>query len=178
MPTTAHTHAHAPAHASAPSQLRGVELIHEPLPAHAALHALLAQAELSPRDSAEVLQHLEPLISRYAQRCGYAAHDLIVLHPQTAGLDDLLSRFDKAHTHPDDEVRFILDGAGLFGFFDPDGVEQVVLAKPGDFVRVAAGVEHRFTLTESRRIKALRLFTDSKGWQARYTNRPVTPLRG
>lgn len=168
----------APADTRALSKLSGVELIHEPLPVQPALHALLAQNDLSPGERTEVLHHLEPLIARYAQRYGYTAHDLIVLQPQTPGLSDLLARFDKAHTHQDDEVRFILDGAGLFGFFDSHGVERVVRTTPGDFVRVAAGVEHRFTLTEARSIKALRLFTNNTGWHAHYTDRPATPLRG
>lgn len=168
----------AAANARALSKLPGVELMHEALPAQPDLHALLAQEDLGPADRTEVLRHLKPLIARYAQRYGYTAHDLIVLQPQTPGLDDLLARFDKPHTHHDDEVRFILDGAGVFGFFDAHGVERVVRTRPGDFVRVGAGVEHRFTLTGARRIKALRLFTHNTGWHAHYTGRPATPLHG
>ncbi len=104
------------------------------------------------------------------------AQDLVVLAPDTPGLDELLARFDQPHIHPDDKVRFILDGEGLFGFFDAEGRERVVRVRPGDYVRVPAGVEHRFTLTAARRIKALRLFTDPASWQAEYTNRTVGPL--
>jgi len=48
--------------------------------------------------------------------------------------------------------------------------------RAGDYLRVPAGVEHRFTLTAVRRIKALRLFADTAGWAAHYTQRPVGPL--
>jgi 1,2-dihydroxy-3-keto-5-methylthiopentene dioxygenase len=41
---------------------------------------------------------------------------------------------------------------------------------------VPAGAEHRFTLTAERRIKALRLFTDSAGWVAQYTAREAGPM--
>lgn len=48
--------------------------------------------------------------------------------------------------------------------------------RAGDYLRVSEGVEHRFTLTTARRIKALRLFADTAGWAAHYTQRPVGPL--
>src|SRR5256885_10404257 len=109
---------------------------------------------------------------------GYHSMDLVVLHPGTPGLDEALERFDKPHTHADDEVRFILEGEGLFGFFDAGGQERVLRVQPGDYLRIPAGVEHRFTLTATRRIKALRLFADTAGWVAPYTHRPPPAMGG
>lgn len=48
--------------------------------------------------------------------------------------------------------------------------------QPGDYLRIPAGVEHRFTLTATRRIKALRLFADTAGWVAQYTQRPAAAM--
>ena len=47
---------------------------------------------------------------------GYQSQDLIVLHPQIPNLDGLLEKFAAIHTHDDDEVRYIVEGEGTFGF--------------------------------------------------------------
>lgn len=154
----------------------GVELERVPVPVDTELGSLLQQADLSVARRDRVAELMDPLVRPWRDRYGYAAQDLVVLHPETPGLDASLARFEQAHTHRDDEVRYVIEGEGLFGFFDADGVEHKVRVAPGDFVRVPAGVEHRFTLLASRRIKALRLFTDAAGWAAVYTGRPVAAL--
>lgn len=60
--------------------------------------------------------------------------------------------------------------------FDAHGEERVLRVQPGDYLRIPAGVEHRFTLTATRRIKALRLFADTAGWVAQYTQRPAAAM--
>jgi hypothetical protein len=64
----------------------------------------------------------------------------------------------------------------LFAFALSDWIERVLCVQPGDYLRIPAGVEHRFTLTASRRIKALRLFADTAGWVAQYTGRPAAAM--
>jgi 1,2-dihydroxy-3-keto-5-methylthiopentene dioxygenase len=46
-------------------------------------------------------------------------------------LNTLLSKFNRCHTHADDEVRYIIDGEGVFGFVRPDGsqVELTITSK-------------------------------------------------
>lgn len=154
----------------------GVDWQHRPLQAEPALAALLAQPELDEGGRATVVQALGIELIDVCIAHGYQSMDLLVLHPDTPGLDDALARFDRPHTHGDDEVRYIVDGAGLFGFFDTQGREYSVPVEPGDYLRVPAGAEHRFTLTSARRIKALRLFSDTAGWVAQYTGRPAAPM--
>jgi len=36
------------------------------------------------------------------------------VNPATPNLEAMLARFDKEHTHDEDEVRFILSGRGIF----------------------------------------------------------------
>lgn len=154
----------------------GVQWLRRPLPDDATISSLLADAAPATAAREQLVAALSPLVADEIAAHGYRSQDLVVLHPGTPGLDDALARFDKAHTHADDEVRYILDGEGLFGFFGADGAETVVRVVAGDYLRVPAGVEHRFTLTASRRIKALRLFIDPAGWEALYTHRPAGPL--
>jgi len=154
----------------------GVEWQRRPLAPEPALAALLAQPALDEGAKATVVQAVGTEMVDVCVVHGYQSMDLVVLHPGTPGLEDALARFDKPHTHADDEVRYILDGEGLFGFFNAQGQECVLRVGPGDYLRIPAGAEHRFTLTGTRRIKALRLFTDTAGWVAQYTARPVAPL--
>ena len=61
-----------------------------------------------------VLEAYAEEINELKRRGGYQAADVIDVHPETPGLDDMLARFDKEHTHSEDEVRFILAGRGVF----------------------------------------------------------------
>ncbi len=154
----------------------GVQWLKRPLQPEPGLAALLAQPALDGGGKATVVQAVGASVVDQCVAHGYHSMDLVVLHPDTPGLDEALVRFDQPHTHADDEVRYILDGEGLFGFFNAVGQERVLLVQPGDCLRIPAGVEHRFTLTAARRIKALRLFANTEGWEALYTGRIADPL--
>jgi 1,2-dihydroxy-3-keto-5-methylthiopentene dioxygenase len=92
---------------------------------------------------------------------------LIVLHPKVDGLGEMLSKFDKWHYHTDDEVRYIIDGEGIFGF-DILGEEFEVHVQKEDFISVPANTHHWFTLSSSKKIKAVRYFKDKSGWTPHY----------
>jgi len=127
-----------------------------------------------------VLEAYAEEINELKRRGGYQTADVIDVHPETPGLDDMLARFDKEHTHSEDEVRFILAGRGVFFLRirnrlrdhlpDPIG-EKVVSIEihPGDLLRVPCGTTHWFTLCEDRRIRAIRWFQDTTGWTPHYT---------
>src|SRR5271156_4179725 len=58
---------------------------------------------------------------------GYTTADVIDVNPETPGLETMLARFDKEHTHSEDEVRFILAGRGIFFLHHSfDGQEKVI----------------------------------------------------
>ena len=111
-------------------------------------------------------------IEAMKQRGGYVTADVIDVTPETPGLDAMLARFDKEHTHSEDEVRFILAGRGIF-FLHLDGKVASVEVGPGDMLRVPRGTTHWFTLCEDRRIRAIRWFQDMAGWTPQYTGSGV-----
>jgi 1,2-dihydroxy-3-keto-5-methylthiopentene dioxygenase len=111
-------------------------------------------------------------IDELKRRGGYQTADVIDVHLETPGLDAMLARFDKEHTHSEDEVRFILAGRGVFFLRLPDhGKDRVVSIEvhPGDLLRVPCGTTHWFTLCEDKRIRAIRWFQDTTGWTPHYT---------
>ena len=107
-------------------------------------------------------------IEAMKQRGGYVTADVIDVTPETPNLDAMLARFDKEHTHSEDEVRFILAGRGIFFLHIGESVVSVEVG-PGDMLRVPKGTTHWFTLCEERRIRAIRWFQKTNGWTPEYT---------
>src|SRR6476661_4324558 len=63
----------------------------------------------------------EALLAAYSReidalkaRGGYVTADVIDVKPDTPNLDMMLAKFSREHWHDEDEVRFIIEGRGLF----------------------------------------------------------------
>jgi 1,2-dihydroxy-3-keto-5-methylthiopentene dioxygenase len=123
-----------------------------------------------------VLDAYRAEIDEMKRRGGYVTADVIDVSPETPNLDAMLARFDKEHTHSEDEVRFILDGRGIF-FLALDGGRAEGIAAvevyPGDLLRVPQGTRHWFTLCADKRIRAIRWFQQTEGWTPQYTGSGV-----
>lgn len=154
----------------------GVQLNHWSVGESATLKTLLAQTTLSDDEKEQVLQALDHYFTQLQQTAGYQSRDLIVLHPGIPNLGDLLAKFDKIHTHSDDEVRYIIDGEGVFGFVRPNGSQIRLTVQAEEYINVPANTEHWFYLTPSQRVKAVRYFTTTAGWVPEYTNTPIREL--
>jgi 1,2-dihydroxy-3-keto-5-methylthiopentene dioxygenase len=106
-------------------------------------------------------------------RGGYVTADVIDVGPATPNLDTMLARFNREHWHDEDEVRFILEGRGLFHIHPSDGPVFAIEVEAGDLIRVPRGTRHWFDLCADRRIRAIRLFQDPSGWTPHYTESGV-----
>jgi 1,2-dihydroxy-3-keto-5-methylthiopentene dioxygenase len=124
----------------------------------------------SAASSAEILQAFAPEIERLKQQGGYVTADVINLHPETPNLQTMLARFRKEHWHDEDEVRFIVEGHGVFHLHPQGGPVAALEVAAGDLARVPAGIWHWFDLCSDQRIVAIRLFQDPAGWTPHYTN--------
>ena len=121
----------------------------------------------------EVLNAYAREIDELKQRGGYVAADVIDVDPNTAGLEQMLAKFNREHWHDDDEVRFIIQGRGLFHIHSQPNQVTAIEVEPGDLIRVPKGTWHWFDLCGDRRIRAIRLFQDPAGWAPRYTESGV-----
>lgn len=137
------------------------------------LRELLAKDSLTEDEKEVVLQGLDNYFEQLKQTEGYQSRDLIALHPGIPNLDNLLSKFERIHTHADNEVRYIIDGEGIFGFVRPDGSQVELTIQPEEYINVPAGTEHWFYLTPNRRIKAIRYFSNTEGWVPEYTGTEI-----
>jgi 1,2-dihydroxy-3-keto-5-methylthiopentene dioxygenase len=121
----------------------------------------------------QVLTAYKDKIDELKVRGGYVTADVIDVHPTTPGLDAMLARFSSEHWHDEDEVRFIVEGRGLFHIHPVSGPVFAVEVEAGDLIRVPKGTHHWFDLCGDRRIRAIRLFQDPSGWTPHYTSSGV-----
>jgi 1,2-dihydroxy-3-keto-5-methylthiopentene dioxygenase len=147
-----------------------IQLSHWPVGGDTTLHDLLAQVALDDDRKEQVLVGVDRYFEQLKASDGYTCRDLVVLHPDVPNLDVMLAKFDKIHTHADDEVRYIVDGEGVFGFVRPDGSQVELTVQAEEYINVPAGTEHWFYLTETKRIKAVRYFIGMAGWVPEYTS--------
>ena len=99
---------------------------------------------------------------------GYIEQDIVELSPATPSLDAICAKFDGEHLHDEDEVRFVLEGEGVFDIRSGDDRWMRVFVEKGDLIVVPAQRWHRFELTELRTIRCVRLFQDTSGWVPHY----------
>ncbi len=124
-------------------------------------------------DADEILRVYEPEIERLKQRGGYVTADVINVNPETPGLDQMLAKFSKEHTHSEDEVRFVVDGSGIFHIHPIAGDVFSIEMESGDLINVPAGTKHWFNLCANKTIKTIRLFKDMSGWSPIYLENGV-----
>jgi len=99
---------------------------------------------------------------------GYVEEDVIELAPTTPNLDAICAKFVDEHHHDADEVRFVLEGEGIFDIRSNEDRWMRIVVQPGDLIVVPAGRHHRFLLTDSKHIRCVRLFRDTNGWTPHY----------
>jgi 1,2-dihydroxy-3-keto-5-methylthiopentene dioxygenase len=118
----------------------------------------------------------EKILNTYAEEIeqlkksgGYVTADVIDVKPDTPNLQVMLDKFNKEHWHDEDEVRFIIEGHGIFHINPKTGPVVAIEVEKGDLLRVPAGTLHWFDLCGDRRIRAIRLFQDPTGWTPHYS---------
>lgn len=116
----------------------------------------------------DVLETYKPEIDRLCENGGYVTADVISVDSETPGLQDMLNKFNKEHTHSEDEVRFVVKGQGVFQVHPDDGPVFGVHVESGDLINVPKGTKHWFDLCDDKQIRCIRLFIDPTGWTPEY----------
>jgi 1,2-dihydroxy-3-keto-5-methylthiopentene dioxygenase len=120
----------------------------------------------------EVIAAYRPEIDRLINERGYVTVDVVSMtreHPQKA---ELRAKFLEEHRHAEDEVRFFVDGRGLFTLHIDDKV-YAVLCEKNDLISVPAGTRHWFDMGENPHFIAIRLFNNPEGWVAQFTGEDI-----
>ena len=139
---------------------RGVRYEHRPV-------------ESAPADTgdADVLKIHDHWLTPFMAQHGYRTADVIRVSPATPNLATIRDKFLREHTHSEDEVRFFVEGDGLFWFHMESPEEEVfsVRCRAGDLLSVPAHTRHWFDLGPAPLVCAIRIFTDQAGWIPHYT---------
>jgi 1,2-dihydroxy-3-keto-5-methylthiopentene dioxygenase len=120
----------------------------------------------------QVLAAYKADIDRLKNEGGYITVDVISLNSDNPEKAALRQKFLSEHRHSEDEVRFFVDGHGLFTLHIKDKVYEVLCEK-GDLISVPADTTHWFDMGPNPRFVAIRLFNNPEGWVAKYTGSDI-----
>lgn len=123
-------------------------------------------------DDTGVMDAYRADIDRLKAECGYRSVDVLRCLPDNPRRDELRQKFLDEHTHDEDEVRFFVEGAGMF-YLRAAGKVHMTLCERGDLIGVPAGTRHWFDMGPAPRFTAIRLFTTPEGWVARFTGEAI-----
>ncbi len=111
-------------------------------------------------------------VERLKREYGFQSADVIKLdatHPDKTAMRE---KFLREHTHSEFEVRFFVEGRGLF-YLHVDQKVYGVLCEKGDLISVPADVTHWFDMGEHPHLACIRLFTHPDGWVAQFTGSEI-----
>lgn len=111
-------------------------------------------------------------IERLNQEYGFQSMDVVALRPDNPKRDEFRAKFLAEHTHADFEVRFFVDGSGLFYLHVGEQV-YCVLCEKGDLISVPANTTHWFDMGERPNFKCIRLFVIPDGWVGEFTGSDI-----
>ena len=103
----------------------------------------------------------------------FSSFDIVNVKPDLNGIDELKKKFIPEHTHDDNEVRFFIDGEGLFCVHANDRIYQI-LCQQGDYIAVPAQTKHWFDMGSKADFKCIRFFENESGWIAKYTGSEIS----
>ena len=110
----------------------------------------------------------KPPLEKIMKENGYVTMDQVKMWADMPNFQALCDKFVGEHLHTDDEVRFVLDGSGVFEIRSNDDRWMKILVEQKDYISVPANRFHRFYLTDEKKIHCVRLFKDQTGWTPHY----------
>lgn len=111
-------------------------------------------------------------IERIKNEGGYQTVDVLRCNALTPDKPAIRAKFLNEHTHNEDEVRFFVEGAGIF-YLRVNGKVYMTLCERGDLISVPAGVTHWFDMGPEPDITAIRFFDNKEGWVPHFTGSPI-----
>ena len=103
---------------------------------------------------------------------GYTTSDTVSVSPDHAEREAMRLKFLSEHRHAEDEVRFFVEGEGLFTLREGARI-FAVLCTAGDMIFVPAGMRHWFDMGSRPSFTAMRFFQTPEGWVGDFTGDPI-----
>lgn len=123
-------------------------------------------------DQDEVLSAYAGSITELKAKYGFQSIDVVAMYPDNPNKAEFRQKFLSEHTHDDFEMRFFVEGKGLFYLHIEEKV-YLVLCEKGDLLSVPQNVAHWFDMGEEPSFKCIRLFSTDGGWEANFTGSDI-----
>lgn len=151
-------------HADIAARLREIGVVFERWEADRPLTPVATQEEVLAAYRAQV----DKLNAGY----GFTTVDVVSLRPDHPERAAMRGKFLNEHTHDDFEVRFFVEGKGIFYLHAVDKV-HAILCEQGDLISVPAGTRHWFDMGTAPDFKCIRFFTRPEGWVGNFTGSDI-----
>lgn len=157
-----------------------LETLGEPAAIAERLKALGVQFEQWPTDRPlaadagqdAVLEAFSEEVGGLNRQYGFESLDVVALRPDNPKKVEMREKFRDEHRHSDFEVRFFVDGRGVF-YLHADDKVYAVLCEQGDLISVPAGMTHWFDMGAEPDFKCIRFFTTPDGWVGDFTGSDI-----
>ncbi len=110
-------------------------------------------------DQEAILEAYKESIQQLNDQYGFELVDVAILTPDNPNKTTIRQQFNFEHTHSDFEVRFFVEGSGIF-YFHLDNKVYVLLCEKGDLIN------HWFDMGSNPDFKLIRFFPTEDGWVA------------
>ncbi|MCC6303462.1 MAG: acireductone dioxygenase [Gammaproteobacteria bacterium] len=120
----------------------------------------------------EVLAAYRTQVDRLNAAYGFTSVDVVSLRPDHPDRAAMRGKFLNEHTHDDFEVRFFVEGKGIFYLHATDRV-HAILCERGDLISVPADTRHWFDMGTAPDFKCIRFFTKPEGWVGNFTGSDI-----
>jgi len=124
----------------------------------------------------EILNIYKDKLDLIKEEFGFQGVDIINVKPDFAQSDNfepMRKKFLDEHSHTDDEVRYFIDGQGLF-YIHHNDIVYGILCTAGDFISVPANTPHWFDMGSQPNFKCIRFFTTEEGWVPIYQDESIS----
>ena len=118
-----------------------------------------------------LVKYCDP-IARLRAKYSFQSIDVVRVLPNHPEKEEIRKKFLSEHIHEDFEIRFFIEGRGLFYLHVADKV-YAVLCEQGDLISVPADTKHWFDMGEDPNFTCIRFFTTAYGWVANFTGDPI-----
>ena len=120
----------------------------------------------------EVMKAYDSSIKELNEKYAFTTVDVVGLNPDHPDKEAMRQKFLDEHTHDDFEIRFFVDGSGIF-YLHVDGKVYATLCEKGDLISVPAKTTHWFDMGTAPFFKCIRFFTTQEGWVGNFTGSKI-----
>lgn len=132
-----------------------------------------ADVPLAPDATPEaVLEAYERSVAALNAKYGFKSVDVVAMYPDHPQAAEARKKFLAEHVHHDFEIRFFVDGAGMF-YIRKNGKVYMTECTAGDLIELPAHTTHWFDMGPRPFFKAIRFFTQAEGWVGHFTGDPI-----